>query len=163
MSTYLSQSLWTAIDMEIWSEEPDSSSLLAYVTNWIRVLVISGSYIEDKNNNTPLIHNERKYQVIPKLNDIYSQFSSTWWKRHDIWFQTKYYVMMEPGRICFVEYKLRNWNSTLFAYGMAVILETLWVLHGDSVLLFKVGAPFEVRQGLCKTNNLTLDRGRPTV
>ena len=52
MSTYLLESLWTFIYMEILSEETGSSSLLTYVTNFILVLVISGSNVDDKNNNT---------------------------------------------------------------------------------------------------------------
>ena len=48
----------------------------------------------------------------PKLKDIYSQETSTWWKGHNnrIWLQTKDDVMMELDRILFLEYKSIKWN-----------------------------------------------------
>ena len=51
----------------------------------------------------------------PKLKDIYSQETSTWWKRHNnrIWFQIKNDDMMELDRIWYVECKSRNWNPAL--------------------------------------------------
>ena len=52
----------------------------------------------------------------PKLMDIYSQETSAWWKGHNnrIWFQTKDDVMMELDRICYVEYKSKNWNPVVY-------------------------------------------------
>ena len=54
MITYLLESfIWTAIDMEILSEETGFVFYVDFRKELIRVLVISGSYVVDKNNNTP--------------------------------------------------------------------------------------------------------------
>ena len=67
--------------LSMWSGEPGSSSLLTYVTKWIRVLVISGSYVVDKKQQYTM--NTRWNKIAGdmlelKLKDIYSQFSSAW-------------------------------------------------------------------------------------
>ena len=51
-----------------------------------------------------------------KLKDIYSQFSSTWWKDKTIEFDFKQKMMMEPDRIWFVECKSSNQNPSLLAF-----------------------------------------------
>ena len=46
--------------MEILSQETGFLFFVDLRNDWIRVGVISGSYVVDKNNNSPFIHDGRK-------------------------------------------------------------------------------------------------------
>ena len=65
----------------------------------------------------------------PKLKDIYSQETSTWWKGHNnrIWFQIKDDVTMELDRIWYVEYKSRNNIETPHCV-LQVLLQTFLMI-----------------------------------
>ena len=53
----------------------------------------------------------------PKLNDIYSQFSSTLWKGHNnrTWFQTKDDLMTTPDGVGLDKYKTDICNRKIYS------------------------------------------------
>ena len=75
----------------------------------------------------------------PKLQDIYSQFSSIWWKgdNNRIWFQTKDDIMMELDRIWFVELKSRNWHPAMTRAPCHLTFRTLYCLPNIGMIMYK--------------------------